>query len=172
VTARRPRLLVAVVIAAALPLVACGGGGDEAPPAVLVEQIPAAVKVVEARLGGTQRYSEINATPSEVNLFVVDAKGEEFAYVYRDGGLEPPSAAQPTQAATFTAAGMAFEPDDVLRRVTDELPNAAVLAFSVQPGLAGGTGTQLVATLQSAEGGRISVLLGPTGEILGARPEG
>jgi hypothetical protein len=160
------------VIAAALTLVACGGGGDEAPPAVLVAQIPAAVKAVEARLGGTQRYSEINATPSEVNLFVVDAKGQESAYVYRDGELQPPPTAQPRLAATFAAADMAFDPDDVLRRVTDELPNAAVLAFSVQPGATGDTGTQLVATLQSAEGGRISVLLGPTGEILGARPEG
>jgi hypothetical protein len=160
------------VTVAALTSAACGGGDDQARPAVLVRQIPAAVRAVEARLGGTQRYSEINATPSEVNLFVVDAKGQESAYVYRDGEVEPPPAAQPTEAATFAAADMAFAPADVLRQVTDELPNAALLAFSVQPRTAGGTGTQLVATLQSAEGGRISVLLGPTGQILGARPEG
>jgi hypothetical protein len=164
--------LACVTVAAVLALVACGGGdGDRTSPPVLVEQIPAAVKALEARLGGTQRYSEINATPSEVNLFVVDAEGQESAYVYRDGDLEPPPAAQPTQAPTFAAADMAFEPDDVLGQVAEELPHAAVLAFSVQPGASGAAGTQMVATVQSAEGGRLSVLLGPTGEILGARPE-
>ena len=46
----------------------------------------------------------------------------------------------------------------MLGQVAKELPHAAVLTFAVQPG---GEGTQLVATVQSAEGGRISILLGP-----------
>jgi hypothetical protein len=163
-----PRLR-AIVVALALAVSGCGSSGSERSAVVRVDEIPSAVKAVETRLGGMQRYSEINATPSEVNLFVVDADGRESAYVYRKGRLEPPADTQRAQGATFAAADIEFDPDKVLGEVAKELPDAAVLTFSVQP--SGGVGTQLVATVQSDKGGQISVLLAPDGRILGAQPE-
>jgi hypothetical protein len=159
----------ALLLGLVLAVTACASSGSGARPEVRIDEIPAAVKAVEAQLGGVQRYSEINATPSEVNLFVVDAAGRESAYVFRKGRLEPPPDSQPAQGATFAAADIEFDPREVLGQVRKQLPDAEVLTFSVQPG---GDSTQLVATVQSDQGGRISVLLAPDGRILGAQPEG
>jgi len=98
-----------------------------APPAV--ELIDDAVAALEAELGGPQRYFEINATGSLVNLFVAfNADSLVQAWVYRDGELSSQEG-QPAQGNSFAADALDFEPGTVLDGVAAELPGTFVGAL-------------------------------------------
>jgi len=122
----------------------------------------AAMTAVESSLGGPQHFSEVNATPSEANVFVV-RDGGEGAYVVRDGKVEVPTSTTPYDGPTFAAADVAFGPD-VLAPLAKELPDSDVVAFSVTPGTEGRV-VDYIATVR-AKGGQLRALLGPNGEIL------
>jgi hypothetical protein len=152
------RVGVAAAGAVVLLVAACGDDGG-ASTGVHVERIRPALAAVEARLGGPQRYSEVNVTPSEVNVFVV-RDGVDEAYVVRDGSVESPTSGVPYAGPTFAAGDLAFTAA-VLDRLSEELPDSPVLVFSATP--AAGGGVDYIATL----GSNLRVLLSPDGAILG-----
>ena len=166
-------------LAAVLILASCGDSGssatgsDSAPttvaqtPSVKVAEIRAAVSAVEAQLGGKQRFSEVNATQTEVNVFVVKADGSESAYLVRGGKVEPPDSSETYAGATFTASEIEFTPT-VLDRVTRDIGDAELVAFSITPHGATsqeGGGVDYIATL-TAPGGEFRVLVAADGEVL------
>src|SRR3954469_4421804 len=92
---------------------------------VLLEQIRPAVAALEAQLGGPQRYFEINATPTLVNLFVASAdQTQAIAYVYQAKALQPPADAQPASGPTFTAGEMTFDETKVMALTVAQLPKS------------------------------------------------
>jgi hypothetical protein len=137
--------------------------------AARIDDVAPAIAAVEAARGGPQRYTEINANESVVNLFVALPDGTEVAYVFRDGKLEPP--AEPTAqqpgakpfdlASVDLAAVSGFEallehdlPDTVLRRLTlVEIPDK---------------GLNWVATVVNSKGSPIDVVFSPSGALIGA----
>ncbi len=149
-------------LAAALLLVAACG--DDEDPAVrpLVADIEPAIADVEAERGGPQEYFEINATPQLVNLFVADGD-EVVPYVYVGGELAPPEAPRAAEGATFTADALTFDPDTILDGVTDELPDADVVLFTIIGGPGGAV--QYGAGVQSDAGGVLDVTLAADGTV-------
>ena len=136
----------------------------EAP--VLLEQIRPAVAALEAQLGAPQRYFEINATPTLVNLFVAtDNDTQAVAYVYEAKALQPPAEAQPASGPTFTAAEMTFDEARVMALTVAQLPNSTFLRFAVT-GVAGGGVSYKIVTL-SELGTEFNVVVGPTGSVVG-----
>jgi hypothetical protein len=133
---------------------------------VLLEQIRPAVAALEAQLGGPQRYFEINATPTLINLFVASAdQTQAIAYVYQAKALQPPADAQPASGPTFTAAEMTFDETKVMALTVAQLPKSTFLRFAVT-GVAGGGVHYTIATL-SELGNEFDVLVGPTGNVVG-----
>ncbi len=173
----RPRWAVVgvlVVLAMAFGLAACGGGGS---PRVLtttklqVDLIPAAVAAVEASLGGSQRYTEINTTPQGVNLFVAVSDTEEVAYFFTANGLGDPGAKQQVGGTPFTLGGVSL---DIGRKLVldtqQKFPGSEVTQTSIvrTPDLATVWGLKS----RSSRGGVLNVLYGPTGSLLSVAPEG
>lgn len=133
---------------------------------VLLEQIRPAVAALEAQLGGPQRYFEINATPTLVNLFVANGdQTQAVAYVYASKALQPPAAAQPASGPTFTAAEMTFDETRVMALTVAQLPTSTFLRFAVT-GVSGGGVHYRIATL-SELGTEFDVLVGPVGDVVG-----
>lgn len=176
-----------VGLAAVLFLASCGDSGSKVtesrsapttvaqrasgsvaqPSSVKVAEIRAAVAAVEAQLGGKQRFSEVNATQTEVNVFVVAADGSESAYLVRGGKVEPPGSAETYSGATFTASEIAFTPT-VLDRVVRGIGDAELVAFSITPHGATpqeGGGVDYIATL-TAPSGEFRVLIAADGAVL------
>ena len=82
-----------------------------------VELIRPAVAALETQLGGPQRYLEVNATPTLVNLFVaVSNATQAVAYVYVDGKLSEPAPPEQVKAdaPTFGASDIVFDEATVL----------------------------------------------------------
>jgi hypothetical protein len=152
---------VRALLVAVLALAACGGDDEEA-VVPLVDQIAPAIVAVEDELGGPQRYFEINATPQLVNLFVA-GDGEVTPYVYVGGELGPAGAPAAAEGATFTADAVAFDPDRILDGVRDELPESAIVLFTIAGGPGGAV--QYGATVQSERGGTLDVVLDPDGSV-------
>ena len=127
--------------------------------------ISRAVAAVEARLGGNQRFTEINATPDGVNLFVVQADGQERAWFYAHGALDGPGASAPPAAPTFTLegvdTGLAVK---IARGVVAQFPGSQLTRFALvqQQG-------QLIwsARAVSSKGGTIEAYFTPDGKTLG-----
>jgi hypothetical protein len=129
---------------------------------VRIGEIRSAVALVEKQLGGSQKYSEVNATQTEVNVFVV-RDGRDFAYLVRDGVVQSPTdGGEPYTGKSFSAPDIAFAPN-VLDKVVAGLGDTEVVAFSVTPKPAGGVDYVAVATAPSGE---FRVLLGPDGSVL------
>ncbi len=174
-TARRATL-AALAIALGCIAGACSSGGagsDTTSPAraepARIDDVVPAIAAVEAARGGPQRYTEINANESVVNLFVAQPDGTELAYVYRDGKLDPPAAPQPQKqgAVTFDLSsvdrGAIAGFDDLLKK---DLPDAVLrrLTLVVIPD----KGLNWVATVVNSKGSPIDVVLSPAGAIVGA----
>ena len=152
----------AVSAAIAVAVTACGGGSAATPvTTVQIGEIRSALAAVEASLGGVQTYSEVNATDTEVNVFVVKG-GEDLAYVVTRGKVDAPSAGEPYSGPTFVAGQVSFEPG-VLDFVVKELPDSDVAAFSVKPNASGGV--DYIATVR-ARGTELRVLLDPSGKVI------
>lgn len=121
-----------------------------------------AVAAVEKRLGGPQRYSEVNVTQTEVNVFVV-AGGTETVYVVHVDAVEPTAAPGGAYTGpTFAATEIEFLPT-VLNRVVAGLADSEVVAFSVTPKPT--TGVDYIATVKAVSG-EFRVLLAADGAIL------
>ena len=134
----------------------------------IVEQIDDAIAALEAELGGSQEYFEINATPLLVNLFVaLEAGTAAQAWVYLDGALTSKES-QPAQGGTLRRANLDFDPATILLHLQSELPGAAVESFYI---LGDGQGAvQYGALLTTAQGGAIDVQLRSDGQIISSEP--
>jgi hypothetical protein len=164
------RLAGALLIAALL--VGCGGGddGDQSVQPVLVGDIRPAIEAVEAELGGSQEFFEVNATAQLVNLFVsVDGGSSAVPYVFFDGELQSPAPALSVESGfTFSADAIDFDEDTVLDAVAAELPVSTIDGFAIEGG-EGGIVRYLVSTV-SEQGGVLAVTVAADGTVLEVDP--
>ena len=155
---------------AVLALAACGGDGND-PVTPALDQIAPAVAAVEAELGGPPQFFEINATPQVVNLFVAtDDAMQVVPYVYVGGELATAAEPAGAEGSTFGADALTFDSATVLDAIEAELPDADVVLFSVAGGPGGAV--QYTASVQSADGGSLDVVLGPDGSVESVTPVG
>lgn len=165
-----PGKLTAALAAITL-LAGCGGDDHEmASSPDWVRGIRAAVEAVEDELGGPQEYFEVTANPQFTNVFVaVDGASEAVPYLYADGNLESPGPSLTgVGGRTFEADAIAFDQDRVVSRIAEELPDSSIDGLSVEGGPNGSV--RYVATVRSAAGGVLDVVVGADGEILSVAP--
>ena len=144
-------------------LAACGA--DDGVRGVAGRRHRARLAAVEAGAGGPQQFFEANATPQLVNVFVAtDDATTAVPYVYVDGELGPPGPEAPASGATFAAAAVTFDPDQVLDQVTADLPDTDLAVFSVVGGPDGAVGYGVVG--RSAAGGTLDITLSPRVDVL------
>ena len=135
---------------------------------LLIQDIRPAMAAVESTLGGPQRYFEVNATPTLVNLFVANTDGTQAtAYVYAANKLEDPAPAKPASGPTFAASDVAFDETKVLANIVAALPESRFRVFSVV-GAAPPAGVNYLVTVDSTGGGELQVPVSADGRILGA----
>jgi len=101
-----------------------------------------------------------------VNLFVATGDGNELAYVYRDGTLEPPASPQPATGTAFGLQGVAVDAGarllaDVKTRLPEVTPVAITLVQRPVEGLVWDVG------VLGEKAGRIDMLYTPAGVFLG-----
>jgi hypothetical protein len=144
----------------------CGDDSEEAGTFPVVGDIAPAIAAVEAELGAPQDYFEINATAQLVNLFVAsDGESTATAYVYLDGGLQPPAPPRGVAGGdTFRAGEVDFDPSVIFTGIAEELDDPTVTQFVV---VGAGDAVQYSAFVASSAGGILDVLLGPDGAVLG-----
>ncbi len=137
------------------------GRGSATSGSVDVERIRPAVELLERRLGGQQRYVEVNVTQTEVNLFVVrDAL--VLAYVVRDGVVdEPTDSREPYSGPSFAASQLDFVPS-VIDVVVENMTESDVVAFSAT---ARQGGIDYIATVRTSKR-EFRVLLSADGGVL------
>lgn len=136
----------------------------------MVDRIDDAVFAVESYYGASQDFFEISATDGLVSVIVaVDATTAEQAFWSPDDGLVEPVVLGPMDRPTFREVDLDFDPDTVLDRVRDELPESEIVDFAVT-GVGGGS-VVYDARVRSGQGGVLLVLLAPDGRILGAQGE-
>jgi len=160
---------------AALGLVAAGCGdvvGGERSGRPLVSDIAAGVDALEEMLGRSPDYFEMRATPLSVTLWVSADDGRRaIPYVYADGELADPDAAQQVDPGGFTFAAedaLTFDAETIFEQVEADLDDPALTEFSI---LAGANGAiRLGVVVQSSRGGRLDIRLAPGGEVLEAVP--
>ena len=157
----------AVAVAGLLAVAACAG--DDASPGPVVDQIDAAISAVEQHYGAPQQYFEVSANLEEVNVIVaVDgATAAEQGAFSADTGLTVPVSVGPANGSTFLFEAVTFDPDVIFDQLRDELDDPVIVDFAIR-GTAGGS-VIYDATVASDSGGVLLVLLGPTGQILGAQ---
>lgn len=162
---RRLALAVSAVVLAAAP--ACGGG--DGTPVPVVDSIDEAIAAVEQHYGAPQRYFEVSATIDEVQFVVAvdDATAAEQGRYSTDGGLTIPEPVGPASGATFAAGAIDFDPDRIFDQLNAELDDPVIVDFAIQGTQSGSAVYD--ATVRSNSGGLLRVLLGPTGQILGAQ---
>jgi hypothetical protein len=167
-------LLLALSVAV---VAACSGGGSSAPKVetttpLRIADVPAAVAALEQRLGGPQRYTEINATPDGVNLFVANAAGGESPWFYRSGhGLEPPPADGVAAATAFGLAGVDLTlGTELVLQVQQQFPEAVVESVALVD--LPGRGLVWAVRSRSVKGGELDLLFSPDGQLLSAAPSG
>jgi hypothetical protein len=164
---------VALLVALLAIATACGRGsgndGSDGTPVPtglpLVDQIAPAVEALERSLGQSVEYYELNADARLVNLFVAtDGGATATPYVYLDGALQPPAPpVEVSTGSTFAAGDVAFDPDSVLSGVADELDPSTLARFVVLAGPGGEVRYEVL--VRSRQGGALSVVVGPDGEV-------
>jgi hypothetical protein len=134
--------------------------GDVLPRVDLIDD---AVAALEAKLGGPQRYFEINATPRLVNLFVELNDGKLVQpWVYLDGELSS-TAALDANGHSFAGTALDFDPSTVLSHVRTELPQSRPDVFIIEGGEGGVV--RYSVTVTSPQGGQLVVVVGPDGTV-------
>jgi hypothetical protein len=133
-----------------------------------VAEVPAAVAAVQQALGGAQQYTEINVISSGVNMFVASS-GQERAYFYTDGSLQPPGAPAATETTPFGLDGVDLTaPARLVPDAQHRFPGAVVetvaLVRTSDLGLVWGLRTR------SSRGGVLNVLYSPDGRLLAVSP--
>lgn len=138
------------------------------PLPVRAADVPAAVKALETKLGGPQRYTEINATDKGVNLFLAASAGEQ-AWYFEGGRLDGPSAPQTTPTAeptVFTLENVALgRAAEIARDAAAKVPDASMLGFTLRH--EGQQGLVWAVDFRSNLGGLLHVTYGPAGGFLG-----
>jgi hypothetical protein len=133
-----------------------------------VDLIKEAVASLETRLGGPQRFFEINATASLINM-IVSLNDDELAqpWVYFDGSL---SSSDPAEATgfSFAASALDFDPDKVLAKLQAELPQSSPDLFFIEGGEGGVVRYSVAVTSQ--QGGQLIVVVGPDGTVQSVDP--
>jgi hypothetical protein len=158
-----------VTAVAAAALGGCGDGDDATAVVPELDQIGPAIEALESELGGPQRYFEVNATGSTINLFVAsDDATRVTGHSYLAGELLPPDEPREASGATFEASAIDFDPDTVLDRVLDELDDPVITRFVIVGGPGGAV--QYAASVVSEQGGVLDVLLGADGTIQSVDP--
>jgi hypothetical protein len=139
-----------------------GGATDQRP--LRVDLIAPALDAIEAELG-PQRYFEVNATSSLVNVFVADeSAGTVTPYVFVDGELSARDPS-PAEGATFDRDALDdLDPERVTGQVSAELPDSIQDAFVVEGGLDGTVRYSLV--VSSSAGGQLLVVVAGDGTVL------
>jgi hypothetical protein len=170
------RLTSTLAMVAAGVLAACSGGGSSTPATttasgtvLAVADIPAAVRAVKATVTGPPRFTEINATPGGVNVFLATGDGKELAYVYADGRLQPPPGPTARTGTPFALDGVAVDAgprlvDDVQRR----FPGATVVAAAIVA--LADQGVSWAFKSRSPRGGVLDVVYSPTGALRSVTP--
>ena len=153
--------LLFVIALASVVMSGCGSSKE----ALSVSDIDNAVAAVSKVLGKAPEFYEINATPTLVNLFAADGKGNAINFVFEEGKLAQETSVAPAEGESFSASGMAFN-SKVFTRVQKELPDSILRAFSIIGDNPAG-GVQYRVVLQSDMGGQLAVFVDPTGKILG-----
>ena len=153
--------LLLVIALASVVMSGCGSSKE----ALSVSDIDNAVAAVGKVLGKTPEFYEINATPTLVNLFAADGKGNAINFVFEKGKLAQETSVAPAEGESFSTVGMAFN-SKVFTRVQKELPDSILRAFSIISDNPAG-GVQYRVVLQSDMGGQLAVFVDPTGKILG-----
>ena len=153
--------LLLVITLASVVMSGCGSSKE----ALSVSDIDNAVAAVGKVLGKAPEFYEINATPTLVNLFAADGKGNAINFVFEEGKLAQETSVAPAEGESFSASGMAFN-SKVFTRVQKELPDSILRAFSIIGDNPAG-GVQYRVVLQSDMGGQLAVFVDPTGKILG-----
>jgi hypothetical protein len=171
------RLAGVAALASLLVLMGCSGGsnGTSTPTTVAsgtvlhVSDIPGAVKAVEAARGGPQKYTEINAAPEGVNLFVATPDGKELAYYYSNGKLEPPASPQPQSGKPFALNGVSLGiGEQLVDQTQSRFPGATVVAAAIL--VVDGSLPSWALKSESARGGVLNLLFTPTGTLVSAAP--
>ena len=131
-----------------------------------VGEIPAAVRVLEARLGAAPRYIGIDATNDGVSLFVAEAADRQVAWFYRGGTLTGPGAPDATGGLpSFDLQGVALDrANDVARAAHDAFPTATIERFTIR--VPSSVGVVWALQLRSSRGGQIAMTFTPAGERL------
>jgi len=141
-------------------------------PTLRVDLIDDAIAAVERERGGPQRYYEINATESLVNLFVAgdetgeetgDQTGEVVPYTYVGGELSAQDPQTGAQGSTFEAARVQFDPSKVTSCVGAALPDATIQAFDVLGGPGGAVQYSIIA--RSQVGGQLVAVVDAQGNV-------
>lgn len=153
--------LLCVIALVVVVVSGCGGSKE----ALSVSDIDNAVAAVSKVMGKTPEFYEINATPTLVNLFAADGKGNAINFVFEKGKLAQETTVAPADGESFPAEGMSFN-GKVFARVEKELPESILRAFSIIGDNPTG-GVQYRVVLQSDMGGQLAVFVDPTGKILG-----
>ena len=133
-----------------------------------IELIAEAVQALEVKLGAPQRFFEVNATPTLVNLFVATPDGTAaVAYVFAAGDISDPAPPEDVRpdAPTFSASDIAFDVERVLAPVVVALPLSQYRVFSVV-GTQGG-GVSYLINIVSSEGGEMQIPVTGDGVITG-----
>ncbi len=164
---RRIRSRVVALVVVALAAAGCADGGDDS--GILVDRVDDAIFALETFYRAPQDYFEISATDERLSLIVAvdDATAAEQAFWSVDGGLVEPEAVGPASGATFRSSALDFDPDDVLTRIDDELPDADIVDFAITGGPDGSVIYD--ASVRSEQGGTLLVRLGRDGQILGVQ---
>jgi carbohydrate-selective porin OprB len=182
------RTVAAAIVAGLVLLVACsddnGSAASTSAPGVTIcepggtaqaeADLPAvgsidqAVTDLEAKLGGVQQYFEINATARLVNLWVSLNDGKlAQPWLWVDGELSSEDG-RAASGGTFAAADVDFQPDAVLSKIRDEVPDAILETFYVH---GDGKGDVQYSVLTSAQcGGGLDVVVGPDGAVKSVDP--
>jgi hypothetical protein len=133
-----------------------------------VGDLAAAVQAVEATRGGPQRYVELNATPDGVNVFVAEA-GDELAYYFTGGQLQPPAAPVPQSSPPFTLDGVDLGLAPALvERTQQQFPGSVVTSLALVD--VDDQGLRWALRSRSARGGLVNVFYTPTGELASVAP--
>ncbi|HEX9260707.1 MAG TPA: hypothetical protein VF855_14295 [Acidimicrobiales bacterium] len=164
--------LVAALLVALSVLAGCAGDDDsEVLPRLQVGQIAPAVRAVEAKTGGAQRYSEINATPEGVNLFVTAGEDDEQAWFYADGRLSGPGEPKKREGDSFDLGGVTIDAAPrLVDQVEKQFPGARVVRVALL--VVDDQGLVWAVRSRSAKGGELALFYTPGGALLSVSPIG
>lgn len=164
-------------------LVGCslsGCASDDRPSALVIDLIDEAIAAVEERFGGEVSFYEINATSDGVNLFVSTQNAESTPAVVQarytsDGELVVAEEPVPAQGAVFDGSAVEFDPRTILERAVGQLSSSTPQVFIITASASSSAptsdtdnGITYRLVMESQRGGRLIVLLGRDGSILGS----